>query len=449
MTRRLDLVLLGLGIGIVALVAVGLGARPPGAFGSLTRGQTEWYIGCALAAGLFYAAAVWLVRGRTWSASVLPAVVALGLAARLLVLFTPPLLSTDLYRYVWDGRVQAAGINPYRFIPADPALAPLRDEGRGATAIFPNINRADTAPTIYPPAAQALFALIGRTAPSIWGVKAAMLGFDLVAMAACLLLLRAAGRPDAQVLVWAWNPLVIWEFAGGGHIDAAGLAASAVAMLAAAYGRRGWAGAVLGLAVLFKLLPAALFPALWRRWDWRVPVAAAAVILAGYAAYASAGWRVFGYLPGYATEEGLGGSGFLLVRLLQGMVPQSRLVGMAYAGLGLVLLAGLAAFVALRTPWPGTVRGRTLAVARGGLILSGGLIAVLSPHYPWYMTMLVLPMAVVPAWSALWVTVSAPVLYLDHGLDEVVWPVLVFLPALPLLAFDLYPGHAPPADGDP
>ena len=71
----------------------------------------------------------------------------------------PPLLSTDIYRYVWDGRVQLAGINPYRYVPAADQLAFLRD-----AAVYPHINRADYAQTVYPPAAQVIFALaaVGR-----------------------------------------------------------------------------------------------------------------------------------------------------------------------------------------------------------------------------------------------------------------------------------------------
>jgi alpha-1,6-mannosyltransferase len=251
-------------------------------------------------------------------------------------------------------------------------------------------------------------------------------------------LLRAAGLPDAQLLVWAWNPLVIWECAGAAHIDAAGLAAAALAMLAAARGRRGRAGAMLGIAVLFKLLPAALFPAVWRRWDWWTPVATAAVVLLGYAAYASAGWQVFGYLPGYAAEEGLGGRGFLLVRLLDLVLPHSPIIGYAYVALCLLVLAGLTGWVSLGASWPDTVAHRAMAVGRGSLVLSGALITVLSPHYPWYMTMLVLPAVLVPAWSAIWLTIAAPLLYLDDGLGEVLWPALVYVPALPLLIFDFY-----------
>ena len=429
--------LVACGLGVLALVGAGRLAQPAGAFGSLGLADARWYVGCALAAGMFYAAAAWLVQGRRWPWWMLWIVVGLGVAARVVVLVSPPVLSTDLYRYVWDGRVQAAGINPYRYIPADPALAPLRDAGSGAAAIYPNINRVDSAPTIYPPAAQGLFALIGLAAPSIWTVKAVMLGFDLVVMAAALALLRIAGRPDAQVLVWAWNPLVIWEFAGAGHIDAAALAASALAMLAAVRLRAGWTGLWLGLAVLLKLLPAALFPALWRRWDWRVPVVAAGIIVAGYAAYASAGWRVSGYLPGYAAEEGLDGGGFLLVRLLRLVAPPPGWTGLAYGVAALLLLAGLAAWVAFRG-WPRDEAARAFVIARGALVLSGAVVAVLSPHYPWYMAALVLPAVLVPAWSVVWVTVAAPLLYLDHGHDEVLYPALVFLPALLLLLPDIY-----------
>ncbi|MBV9078161.1 MAG: hypothetical protein JO048_11835, partial [Methylobacteriaceae bacterium] len=76
----------------------------------------------------------------------LATVLAVAALLRLTVFLPPPYHSTDAYRYVWDGRVQAAGINPYRYLPSDPALASLRDG-----TIWPRINRADYAPTIYPP----------------------------------------------------------------------------------------------------------------------------------------------------------------------------------------------------------------------------------------------------------------------------------------------------------
>jgi hypothetical protein len=140
-----------------------------------------------------------------------------ALAMRLALLFAAPYLSTDIYRYVWDGRVQAAGINPYRYMPAAPELAPLRD-----TAIFPNINRPDTAVTIYPPMAQAVFLVVTRIlGESVVAMKLGLIAFEALTVAALIGLLRRLGQPLARVAVYAWHPLAIWEIAGSGHIDAA------------------------------------------------------------------------------------------------------------------------------------------------------------------------------------------------------------------------------------
>jgi alpha-1,6-mannosyltransferase len=441
------------GLVFLGCVAAGVAANPPGSFGALYQDDAHRWIAAACGAGAAWAVAVEVVR-RGWAPRwALAGIVIVGVAARLLVVVQPPMLSTDLYRYVWDGRVQAAGINPYCCVPADPALAGLRDAGTGPAAIYPNINRAETAPTIYPPAAQALFWVIGQVAPGVWGVKAAMLGFDLLTAGVLLLLLRAAGRPAAQIVAWAWNPLVVWEFAGGGHVDAAALGFSALALLAAARLRPGWAGALLGVAVLMKLLPAALFPAVWRRWDWRTPGAAAVVIAALYAAYAGAGLRVFGYLPGYAAEEELGGSGgFLLLRLARLLGPLPGWAGPVYVVAALGALAGLALWI-VRRPFPADPAARMRDMGRDALLLSGALMGLLSPHYPWYLTMVALPATLLPARSALWLIMAAPLLYLDHAREAVLWPALVFLPALPLLAVDLHARRAAPralfANGGP
>ncbi|MGI4938955.1 MAG: hypothetical protein ACRYHQ_00050 [Janthinobacterium lividum] len=433
---RRDLVLPVLGVGILVMIAGGMAQRLPGDAGGMEPDRTARYIGFACAAGVLYAGAVWRV-GRI-SGGALPLVLVLALAMRLLTFASPPLLSTDIYRYVWDGRVQAAGINPYLYLPAAPELRGLRDEGTAATAIYPHINRAYYAPTIYPPVAQALFALVGVAWPTIWGMKAVMLAFDLLGIGAALALLRLARQPAERVLIVAWNPLVVWEFAGGGHIDAAAVGFVGLALALAARRSRALAGLALGAAVLCKLLPAALLPAVWRRWDLRTPLAAGVLIAVSYACYAGAGWRVLGYLPGYASEEGLGsGSGFLLLRLAAAAGPVPAWAGVAYAATAAVGLVALAAWIGLRGPLPEAAGDRAVLMCRDAVWLTMASMFALSPHYAWYLTALAVPCVLAPSRPALWLMGAAPVLYLDDRLMQAAAPAVVFLPAAGLVVFDV------------
>lgn len=432
-TRLLALAVLGLLL--AAAVAAGALQRLPSDVGGMDRDRALAYVAWTGLAGLAYAAALLVIRRGPMPRAALIVVAAAAVLMRLPPLLSPPLLSTDIYRYVWDGRVQAAGINPYAYLPADPALARLRDPGTGATSIYANINRAEFAPTIYPPAAQALFAAVAWVWPGLWGIKAAMLGFDALAAFAALGLLRAARLPPEQVLIYAWNPLVVWEFAGGGHIDAAAAALSALALLLAARRAPAWAGAALAGAIMCKLLPAALVPALWRRWELRLPVACGCVMAAGYGWYSGAGWRVLGYLPGYASEEGLNsGSGFFPLRAFALLGPLPGWAGTAYMAVAAAGLLAAAGAVALRAPFPRDRAARVFVIAQGALWLSTATLVALSPHYPWYYTAVIVPSVLAPNPGVLWLTLAAPALYLDHGLGNVAMPAIVFVPFLILLA---------------
>ena len=126
-------------------------------------------------------------------------------AAALRVMAVPiGIESTDISRYVWDGRVQGAGINPYGHIPADPSLAFLRDD-----EIYPEINRKDYAPTIYPPFAQIVFFLTTRISEQLWVMKSVMVGFDGLTIWALMRLLKARKIPPTRILLYAWHPVPI------------------------------------------------------------------------------------------------------------------------------------------------------------------------------------------------------------------------------------------------
>src|SRR3989440_9566202 len=324
-------VLLGV-IGSILLILYRIGLHSRGA------ADIIWFIKLALVQSVLYLIAAWLIVRARSARSTLFIVLALAGIFRLSIVFAPPYLSDDIYRYVWDGRVQAAGINPYRYIPADEHLQSLRDE-----EIYPNINRRDYAHTMYPPAAEATYFLTTRISESLTWMKLTIVGFELITGWLLMALLASFGMPRQRILIYAWHPLAVWEFAGSGHIDPLAFAFIALALLAR---RRNWetaTGISLGLATLAKLFPIVLFPALYKRWGWKMPVALAATIVVGYLPYLGVGpLGVLGFIPGYAQERGIvSGEQFFILRLLDSllgvMLPQSIFLSFAAA-----VLLGLA-----------------------------------------------------------------------------------------------------------
>jgi alpha-1,6-mannosyltransferase len=408
-------------LGAVLLALVGLGAaiHAPGQLGIGSDARRVAFVAVCLVAGGVYLLAVRLVlRGGAGPRAVW-LVLGVALLLRVIVLPGPAFLSNDINRYVWDGRVQVAGINPYRYMPADPALAFLRDR-----TVFPFINRADTARTIYPPAAQALFFAVQRLSSGVLGVKLAMVVCELVAMAALLALLGRAGLPRARVLIYAWHPLPVWEFAGNGHVDALAIAGVALALLAAATGHRARAGAALALAVLAKVLPGVLLPALWRGRGWRLPAAFAATILLAYLPYLGVGAHVLGYLPGYAGEEGIAsGHGIYFIALLSRLVPLPPWSGAAYLAAVLVLLAWFGARMLGRSATPE-------GLARDALLLGGTLTIALTPHYAWYFAWLLVPTCIAPSWPVLLLTVLTFTIYQDPFGAPLAWSGVLYGPPL-------------------
>lgn len=334
------------------------------------------------------------------------ALLAAGLGFRLLLVPLDPTLSTDLYRYVWDGRLTVAGVSPYRDAPSAPALAPFRDE-----TVYPRLNHVDWR-TIYPPGAQLLFGAVARLAPHPLGFKLAILLADLLAVALLLGWLGALGRPRAWALVYAWHPLVIVELAGSGHLDAVVLALGIAALWAAAGGREGWAGALVGVATLVKLYPALLLPAVWTRRPGRVLAAWALVVLAGYGLYAGEGTAVAGSLGRYVVEEEFNSGG---LRLLA----EWALGGLGDVGSQLARILPLLALAALAVAigWTG---GRWPPWQRARWLMGAYLVAV--PNlFPWYAVWIVPVLAAAMAWAWLGFTGAVALTYLVFA--EPVWQI--------------------------
>ena len=361
------------------------------------RSNLHLFVLAALAQGAVYAVAVALLARGSGARPGVAFVLVVAALLRLGPLFAPVALSTDIYRYVWDGRVAAAGINPYRYIPTDPHLAWLRDP-----VIFPRINRSDYAPTIYPPVAQMLFLLAHFLGGGVMAVKLPFVALEAVGIAALVFVLGRAGRPREGILVYAWHPLPIWEIAGSGHVDAAVVAFVGLALAAAVTDRRTASGAALAAATLIKFLPAVIAPALWRWRERRFVAAFVALALAAYLPYIDVGRQALGFLPGYFAEERLAsGGGFWALDLARSWM---RVPAAAYFAAAAAIMAGLA-LAALRRP-PGTQASLAWAMA-----LATAATVLASPHYPWYFVWLVALSAVAPWGPALWPTLTAFLLY--------------------------------------
>jgi len=378
-----------------------------GAAGGLTaqfdRDLTAFVI-VALVQGAVWAVAAALVLRGGDERPALALILGTAVLLRLIALAAPVFLSDDINRYIWDGRVQAAGINPYRYIPTDPELEALRDP-----LIFPNINRNNYAPTIYPPVAQMLFLAATRFGETALAVKLVFVTIEAVGIGTLIFILRAAGRPPEHILLYAWHPLPVWEIAGSGHVDAAVVTFAALALAAGVTGRRVWSALALAAATLVKFFPLVLAPALWRPAksnlsDWRWPATFIAVIVAAYLPYIGVGSRALGFLPGYVAEENLGsGSGFWLL----GMVRRAVAIPLAaYFGLAASVMAGLAVGALRRRPDPCSGLNWAMALGTAALFFA-------SPHYPWYFVYLVALLTAAPWWPAWWLTLAAVLLYWD------------------------------------
>lgn len=430
--------LTGLGI-LLALIMLGaLMLHVPGADTVGSPERANVFVGVLALGVAVYFGSVRLVLRAPLPPQAFWIVLAVAIAMRVTLLPSLPFLSSDIYRYVWDGQVQAAGINPYRYLPADPALAHLRDP-----AVFPWINRATYALTIYPPAAQVVFALVGLVTPTVLGMKLAMVGFEAVAMLSLLGLLSLARLPRERILLYAWNPLTLWSFACDGHVDAVAVGLLGLALLCRAKGREGLAGAMLAAAVLVKFLPVAAAPAFLRGGGpWRPALAGLAVIALLYAPYLSAGSGAFGFLAAYGEEEGYrSGQGYWLLAGLSHLVALPEGAGRAYMACAAILLGSLAFWIARGRPSQGPEA--TVTLCRDVAILAACTTVAANPHYAWYYAWLAVPAVVAPIPAVIWLSATPVLFYVDPFDERFLWPGLVFVPAIALGLRSLIQARAP------
>ena len=370
-----------------------------------------WELFWLLISGIPFALAVWWTfQRKRFPAGTLVIILIGGALFRIiLVPLDPPRLSTDIYRYIWDGRVQAAGINPYLYLPVAPQLTPLRDD-----SIYPNINRKNYAHTIYPPVAQIFFFVVTWITQTVPGFKAVVVLIDLVTMGMVAATLRAIGQPAERVIVYAWHPLPVVEFGASGHIDALMICFIAIAVLARVRQKFGIAGVALGAATLVKFIPVILLPAFYRRWGKKMPIAFVITIIVCYLPYVlGAGKGVLGFLPQYAQEEGLlNGGRYYLLDLIDHILdwcgvshefPPRIFTLIALGGLGAIAIWAFYRQIPAGKEDNG-LRNQWICSA---FVLAVAFSALLSPYYPWYYSWLVLFLCFVPNSAVLAFTLIA------------------------------------------
>jgi alpha-1,6-mannosyltransferase len=255
------------GLGVILLVALTICSRK---FGSM--GAPSFLIPLAVAGVAYLLTIREFFATPRFPRRVI--VIGLGLAAlwHLAFLRMPPGSDDDIHRYVWDGRVQRHGYNPYIVVPSDPAFAGIH------TPETRTLNNPDL-PSPYPAGAELFFLAVTEIHESVFALKVAFVLCEFAIVFVLLDIFSRSGQGAHWVLAYAWNPLLAVEVAGSGHIDIVGVLLLLVSF--AALGRR-WravAAVAFGLAVAVKLLPIILLPLYWRR--VRLRDAALAVIVVG------------------------------------------------------------------------------------------------------------------------------------------------------------------------
>jgi alpha-1,6-mannosyltransferase len=354
---------------------------------------------------ILYALAVVVILTQPVNRYTFGIILTFAIAFRLVTLFPDPYLSSDIYRYAWDGVVQHGHISPYRYVPGDPALKFLREPNQD---LFNHINRRDYARTIYPPVAQFLFYIITFISPVMTFMKLAMVLFEGLTFFTLLKLLHELGIHREQSLLYAWCPLLVWEIGSSGHLDSAAMAFIALALLMRYRRQPILTGLFLGLAIMTKFYPLVLFPALFRRDDYKMPATLAAVIALGYACYSSVGIRVFGFLGSYVQEEGMDtGTRYFLLELAQHVSGLHRLSTTPYVVFITLIFAALIVWCwrtccSPESPRAGSAQTRLFGLPADAdfllpaFALALALMLLFSPHYPWYVAWLVPFFALVP-----------------------------------------------------
>ncbi len=392
----------------------------------------------------------------------------IGFAVLFRVLLIPAEMihENDIYRYLWDGKVLRHGINPYKYAPSDLHMfemgftddryvplegvvypgrrfTPREEQELSRLLILRNRDRRaferighKQVPTIYPPSAQALFAVLAWIREdSVLFYKTVFVIFDGGVILLIIGFLRRLGRNPAEVLLYAWSPLILKEYADSGHYDPWAVFLTLAALRSVLDGRRMRAAVGLAAAALSKFFAILLWPVLWRRVRWEGALLFAGAVAAAYVPFVlldeTSPIQVFNGLSTYGREWVYNASLFAVVRALLGriapawgedLIPAKVVCGLLYLG--------WLAWICRRPAADDRVLLGRAFMAVGGLFLFNPMGA------PWYYGWVMPFVCLFPRPS--WILLSGllPLSYLNFRSD-VSWIHLTF-GGIPLLNWVIY-----------
>jgi len=414
---------------------------------------------------IFYALAIKTVAQKPESSSSLWCIVVLGLLFRAVILPSHQIQEDDVYRYLWDGKVFAHGINPYKYAPEETnhyldfkikdaegfmarytpeerkeleILNSLKWENEAALITLERVNHPDI-PTIYPPVAQFIFRAVATLKPdSILALRLTFLIFDLVALFFIVQILGALGKNRNLSLIYFWSPLVIKETYNSTHLDILGIAFLCAAIHYLILHRHILANLLLAFSFLVKLYPVILLPFFLERAALKNKIAGkpvwtspsllllmfAAVVALCYLPFLNTGLKTFEGLKTFSTHWQSNDSLFSLLVYFFSDVLNLREASQTFFSSDLptllskatvvVILSGTIAYLLVRKSF--MKKSRELFLFYFFVLM--GLVFLLSPvQNPWYLSWVVPFMCLFPWRSWILLTGLVGLYYLDFYFD--------------------------------
>ena len=379
---------------------------------------------------------------------------------RLILIPSVPVHENDIYRYIWDGKVLASGINPYKYAPAYASIKPAEIDQQNDYKKLKSLRDEDPSfyrrisykyvPTIYPPLAQGLFAVSALLARgSVWFMKILFVVFDIAIVFLLYNILKLLKHNPLYVVVYAWNPLVLKEFANSGHYDPLVIFFVVAAVYFILKEKYIFSSICLGLGVLSKLFPLVFIPFLLLKKQYKAFFFSLAVIMAGYLPFLIWGQtdlkNIFAALGNYAQKWSVNGFIFELLYSLLSILKNDPYI------LSKIICGSIFAFVWIYI----IIRKRDIPEM---MFLSISALFLLSPvGDPWYFCWVIPFLCIYRRFSMIFLSYLLILSYFiftrDFGTSSIGWfkignlLLMQYVPFYILLIFEnraaFFPGYSP------